>query len=132
MIYGPDGQVLFSEDELKCKGSGLVALAPNFAQRLLLLRLQLDEPMIVNSCCRSAARNRAVGGHPRSLHVYDESHWETGGCCAIDIGTRDAAYRARLIRLALDTGWSVGLHAAFVHLDRRSDYTGMPQAVFPY
>ncbi|MCC5809898.1 MAG: hypothetical protein JJU06_05945 [Ectothiorhodospiraceae bacterium] len=127
-----NGRTLFTKDELRCKGSGMLRLAPGFADELKALRVTLNEPMVINSACRSDAHNRAVGGHPRSLHVCDATYWPTGGCCAIDVRTTDAAYRARIIRLALNMGWSVGLHAAFVHLDRRSDYTSLEQSVFPY
>ena len=128
------GRTLFTEDELRCKGSGKLILAPGFSDHLLELRVILDEPMTVNSCCRSASHNRAVGGHPRSLHVCDDPHWDTGGCCAIDIGHRGRPpeYRAKLVRLALELGWAVGVHGGFIHLDRRVDFTDRPQTVFPY
>ena len=128
------GRTLFTANELRCKGSGKLILAPGFADHLLDLRVMMDEPMTVNSCCRSAAHNQSVGGHPRSLHVCDTPHWPTGGCCAIDIGTRNRPpeYRANLTRIALSMGWSVGVHGGFIHLDRRGDFTERPQAVFSY
>ena len=132
MIKATNGEVLFTREELRCKGTGELRLAPGFADHLRDLRLRFATPMIVNSACRTADHNDAVGGHPRSLHVCDEPYWETGGCCAIDVGTTDAEYRARLARLALARGWSVGVHARFIHLDRRTDYTGLPQAMFLY
>jgi hypothetical protein len=128
------GRTLFSEDELRCKGSGKLILAPGFADHLKELRVRFDEPMTVNSCCRSAEHNRAVGGHPRSLHVCDNPYWPTGGCCAIDIGIhhRSPEYRVKLVRVALEMGWAVGIHSGFIHLDRRTDYTDRPQTIFPY
>lgn len=139
-----EGRTLFSESELRCRDSGLIILAPGFADRLRELRIELGRPMIVNSACRSAAHNRAVGGHPRSLHVCDEPHHPTGGCCAVDISThvydehgdawheRPDGYRGKLERLAWDLGWSIGYGRTFLHLDRRSDYTSLPQARFNY
>lgn len=132
MIKAPNGDVLFTRRELQCKGTGIVRLAPGFADELRDLRLAFNEPMIVASACRTADHNQSVGGHPRSLHVCDEPYWPTGGCCAIDIRTTDAAYRARLVKLALEMGWSGGVHRSFVHLDRRTQYAGLPQGVFPY
>ncbi len=126
------GRTLFTVGELRCKGSGMLQLAPGFDRELKALRLALDEPMIVSSGCRSAEHNESVGGHPRSLHVCDKPHHPTGGCAAVDIRTQDAAYRARLVRLALERGWSVGVHARFIHLDRRTDYTDRNQALFLY
>lgn len=131
-ITAPDGRVLFTDDELRCKGSGLLRLAQGFAQHLRELRLEFGRPMVVTSCCRSHEHNRRVGGHPHSLHVCDRPHWPTGGAAAIDIACHDPAERARLARLALNLGWSVGVAGTFVHLDRRGEYTPRPQAVFLY
>lgn len=132
MITDPAGRTLFTADELRCKGSGLLILAPGFASHLRTLRLQFGEPMPINSACRSAAHNAAERGHPRSLHVCDAPAHPTGGCCAIDVRTTDPAYRARLAEIALRLGWSVGVNPAFLHLDRRSDYGVGPQAMFLY
>lgn len=124
-------RLLFAHSELACRATGIVKLAPGFGEKLVTLRKSLGRPMIVNSCCRSAAHNRAVRGHPRSLHVYDEPHWPTGGTCAIDIRATDPAYRILLTSLAIDQGWSVGVASGFIHLDRR-DFAGLPQNIFDY
>jgi hypothetical protein len=92
--------------------------------------------MIVNSCCRSAGYNEQVGGHAKSLHVYDEPYHPTGGSCAIDIRTshltkeKAELYRRLLKELAWESGWSIGLYTNFIHLDRRVDYTNKAQALF--
>lgn len=117
-----NGKTYFTENELKCKGSGGIRLAPGFGEKLLDLRIAFDGPMIVTSCCRSKKYNAEVGGSRGSYHVYDEPFHDTGGTCAIDIATSDSRYRARLIGLALSMGWSVGVNRTFVHLDRRIDY----------
>lgn len=143
------GKLLFSRTELACRGSGLLILAPEFADFLLELRLAMDMPMFVNSACRSKEHNRSVNGHPRSLHVCDFPHWPTQGCCAIDVSThkyspeenrwfeRPDNYRARLRDIAWDLGWSVGHGATFLHLDRRTNYIPREfsqhrQIEFPY
>lgn len=41
------------------------------------------------------------------------------------------AERVRLIKTALDQGWSVGIASWGIHLDRR-DVVGLPQVVFGY
>jgi hypothetical protein len=131
-IRRPDGPgVLFRHEELACRATGVVRLAPGFGEALASLRMIFGRPMIVTSCCRSEAHNRAVGGHPRSLHVYDHPYWPTGGTCAIDIKATDPTYRTLLARLAMDQGWSVGVASTFLHLDRR-DFVGLPQNIFDY
>ena len=129
-----NGRVLFSANELRCKGSGKLILAPGFAEKLLELRLALDDSMILNSCCRSKTHNQNVGGHPRSLHVCDFPFWPTNGTCAIDVRTthRSPEYRERLVATARKLGWSIGFHPNFIHLDRRTDYTNRPRAEFKY
>lgn len=127
------GNTYFTKRELACRHCGMVILAPGFAEKLLELRLAFGEAMTVNSACRCKEHNARVGGHPRSLHVCDDPAHSTGGCCAVDIGTRDGGYRARLIKHALQLGWSVGVNAAFVHLDRGADYRARPEPqVFLY
>ena len=128
-----NGRVVFTEAELRCKGTGQLRLAPSFADKLREIREAMGEAMVVNSCCRAPSHNRAVGGHPRSLHLTEGGR-ETQGCCAIDIGTRGQRpeYRAKLVRLALERGWSVGVHSGFIHLDLRTDLAGLQQNVFNY
>ena len=125
------GRVLFSHSELACQKSGQAILADGFADKLAMLRVAFGQPMTVNSCCRSAEHNRDIGGHPRSLHVYDENPRGRSGCVAIDIRTSDTVYARRLVEAALREGWSVGVSKTFVHLDRR-DFAGLPAGVFGY
>lgn len=129
-----EGRTYFSPSELACKGSGMIKLAPSFADSLLELRLIFDKPMILTSACRSEAHNRRVGGHPRSLHVCDFPARPTGGCCAVDVRTshRPPEYREELIELARRLQWSIGFGNGFLHLDRRIDYTDLPRADFNY
>jgi hypothetical protein len=123
-LNAADGRLLFSHDELACRHCGRGLLAPGFGPRLIYLRLALDLPMTVTSACRCAVHNRAVGGHERSLHVFDAPAHETGGTAAIDIAMRDGVYNHRLVTIAGNLGWAVGINFAsrFIHLDRRVDY----------
>lgn len=132
MITDADGRVYFRRHELACKGSGLIVLAPGFAQHLFAFRVELGEPVIPTSVCRSLEHNRNVRGHPRSLHVYDRPHWPTEGTCALDFKVLGAGYRARSVECLLDLGWSVGVHGAFTHADRRTDYTDLERSMFLY
>jgi hypothetical protein len=122
----------FTRQELACPSTGIVKLAPRFSGALLDLRLSYDHPMTVNSCCRSMEHNQNIGGHEKSLHIFDFSHHKTGGTAAIDIAwPRDSSHRAALVKVALDHGWSVGVARWGVHLDRR-DIVDLPQMVFGY
>ena len=98
---------------------------------LVNLRLAYGKPMVVTSCCRSAAHNLKVGGHSRSLHVYDDPFYDLAGSAAIDIAVTNAAHTWQLVRLAILDGWSVGVATWGVHLDRR-DFAGKSPGVFGY
>lgn len=116
------GAVLFSARELGSRDDGTVKLADGFADKLRDLRLKFAKPMRVNSCCRTPAHNDAVGGSRQSYHLTEGNR--SDGTCAIDVHSYDDAYRHRLVRIATDLGWSVGVYPTFVHLDRRKDFGG--------
>jgi len=118
----------FTENELKCKGSGGFKLAHGFAEAIDNLRAAWNKPLVVNSCCRSAQYNKKVGGHQKSLHVYDKPARDTGGTCAIDFREHSEEFR----RLAWDMGFSLGLGNNFTHCDTRKEVLGMPQVKFHY
>lgn len=122
----------FTYTELACKATGKVVLACGFAEKLTDLRVKFNSPMIISSACRSKEYNWKIGGAKKSLHVYDYPAYETGGCCAIDVIIRNSGRKGDLIALAWQLGWSVGVHKKFIHLDRRVDYTGLPQVLFVY
>lgn len=121
----------FSRKELECKGTGALRLSPGFLGELIHLRRVMDLPMIVTSCCRSPEHNKAVGGHPNSLHLTEGNGHGALGTLAIDILTKDEEYRMRLIDIALELGWSVGYGKGFLHLDKRI-HIGLPQTTFNY
>lgn len=123
----------FSRKELACKGSGVIKLHPTFAATLPHLRVMFGEPMIPTSVCRNPEHNRYVGGHPRSLHLTENPEHPTEGCMAADIRWDEWEDGKKLwfAGMAWDLGWSVGLHNAFVHIDRRRDI-GLRQNVFHY
>lgn len=124
-----NGRTYFSENELRCKGSGQLKLGNGFADKLLELRLKWNKPMNVTSACRSTEHNMAVGGAARSYHICDD---ERGGTFAIDIVSLDANERWDLVELAMSMGWSVGIsNRGFVHLDRR-DLLGEKRVIFGY
>ncbi|MEQ9189943.1 MAG: D-Ala-D-Ala carboxypeptidase family metallohydrolase [Alphaproteobacteria bacterium] len=124
----------FTPQEMACRGTGMIGFHPGFMTGLQTLRSLLDSPMTVTSACRSAAHNRRVGGHSKSLHVCDEPlHAGQQGTLAVDIATVDGAYRGRLFALAWQQGWSIGWNAPgrFLHLDLRGEIS-LPQTTFDY
>ena len=122
----------FPHSELACQTTDQVRLAAGLGEALERLRVELDEPIYLTSACRSPLHNAKVRGHPRSLHLTANDHWGTGGCCAVDVVATEGQYRAKLIALALDQEWSVGVASNFIHLDRRSRYCGLPQVLYHY
>jgi hypothetical protein len=122
----------FTREELQCPGTKKVHLALGFGEALQGLRDAYGKPLKINSACRSAEYNRAVLGHPRSLHVYDSPHWPTGGCCAVDVAMTDGFERGRLIKVAWERGWSIGLAKTFLHLDMRTMCAELPQTTYYY
>lgn len=132
-VVGANGREYFSVKELACKRTGVVRLHPGFRDALLHLREVYGSPMPVTSCCRSAAHNAAVGGHPKSLHVYDEPQHEGQlGTLAIDVAMPTDGPRIELVKDALHLGWSVGISTTFVHLDCRYLIGLAPQRLFGY
>ena len=122
----------FSHSEPACPTTDQVRLAAGFGEALERLRVELNEPMHLTSACRSPLHNAKVRGHPRSLHLIVNGHWGTSGTCAVDVGAIEGEFKAKLITLALDQEWSVGVASNFIHLDQRSRYCGLPQVVFHY
>ena len=97
----------FSHSELACPATDQVRLAAGFGEALEHLRVELDEPIYLTSACRSPLHNAKINGHPQSLHLVINSHWGTGGTCAVDVGAIDGEFKAKLITLALDQeAWS--------------------------
>ncbi len=128
-IDGP--LILFNHEELQCPETKEVVLHPGFGEALAKLRQTFGHSMKVNSCCRSAAHNEGIGGHIRSLHVYDKPNHQALGTLAIDIRRQDGLYGYQLVKLATELGWSVGVAKTFIHLDQ-CNMVGMSPSVFGY
>lgn len=123
----------FEFKELACKKTGEAKFGGDFISALDALREVYGKQMIVNSCARSKIHNDEIEGSSKhSMHVYDFPYHNTGGCIAIDIAMTDAVDRAKLIKLALATDWTVGISKTFLHLDRRATVLKMKQLVFLY
>jgi uncharacterized protein YcbK (DUF882 family) len=123
------GKIFFAHRELACPATGKVILNDEFAARLVQLRRDFNAPMTLTSACRSASHNAAIGGHRKSLHVYDHPAHDTGGTAAVDVAW--PADRVRFLRCALANGFSVGVARGFIHIDLR-EVVDMPQMCFGY
>lgn len=126
----------FSPSELECNGAGIIMLDYRFAAALPELRRAWGSPLSPTSVCRTPGHNTVVGGHPRSLHLTLNPVWPTWGSMAADITWRGWPARMKLdfAHMAWSTGWSVGLHDGFCHIDRRGDMTvkALPKSCFLY
>jgi hypothetical protein len=90
--------------------------------------------MRITGPARCKIHNAAVGGHPKSLHIFDEpQHAKQQGALGVDVEAADGAFRGKLFSMAWKHGFSIGWNAKrkFLHLDRR-DLIGLPQTSFDY
>jgi len=110
----------FTEHELKCKGTGVIKLDDRFAEALPKLREAWGKPLVPTSVCRTPEYNKAIGGHPRSLHLTENPVWPTKGTMAADIDWKEWATgkQQEFAELARAMGWRVGLSNSFIHIDR--------------
>jgi len=83
----------FSLSELACPTTDQVRLATSFGEALEKFRIKLDTPIYLTNACRSPSHNAKVNGHPRSLRLAINSHWDTGDTCVIGGATTDGAQR---------------------------------------
>ena len=126
----------FTEEELQCPSGKVVKLADGFGEKLDELRETLGKPMALTSACRTSSHinwllERGYPASTNSFHLIDNPKYGTD-TCAVDVAIPDSAYRKDIIKLALEEGWTVGVAKTFVHIDRRSDYTDLPQIVYVY
>ena len=115
----------FSEDELRCKGTGEVKMMEEFMNKLILLREKLNQPMVISSGYRTPEHNERIGGSKKSAHILGK---------AVDIVCSGEKAHA-ILTLALElgfTGIGVKQHgdhkSRFIHLDTvESGIEGIPR-----
>jgi hypothetical protein len=110
----------FPAKELACKCCGVVKIDLRFAAMLPALRQAWGRPLTPTSVCRCPAHNAAQkDAHPTSLHLTENSRWQTGGAAAADIAWREwpAFVKLQFARMAHEHGFRVGLHDGFCHID---------------
>jgi len=104
----------FSIDELKCKGTDECNMDEDFMKRLVDLRHEFNEPMIISSAYRHISYNQVIGGVKNSPHLYGK---------AVDVlVSGKAAYR--LMKMAMEHGFTgIGIsqkgphEGRFLHID---------------
>ena len=104
----------FTEDELACQGTGECEMEEEFMEKLIALREDYGNPMIITSGYRHLAHNSSIGGAKHSPHLY-------GRAVDIKVAGKSAL---KIVELALKhgmTGIGVkqrGAHEArFIHID---------------
>jgi len=108
----------FSEKELQCPTSKDIVLAKGF------LNCLINEH-------NEWLQSRGYSASPNSFHKIGNDKWDTD-TCAVDIAIPNSVFRKDLIKRAIDLGWTVGVARTFIHLDRRIDYTPLPQVFYVY
>ena len=106
--------IYFTEEELACKGTDECDMHPEFMDKLIAVREDYNEPMIITSGYRHLAYNDTIGGAKNSPHLY-------GRAVDVKVAGGDAL---RLIGVALRHGMTgVGVkqrgdhNRRFIHLD---------------
>ena len=114
----------FTEDEMRCKGTGECQMDESFMEALDKLREDYDKPMIISSGYRHQAHNIAIGGSRYSAHLQGK---------AVDVVI--AGHEAhRLLRLAINHGFTgIGVSQRgkfdkrFLHMDILEDSDNSPR-----
>ena len=114
----------FSEEELKCKGTGECDMDERFMSRLVKLRKDFNQPMIISSGYRHESYNQVIGGAKNSPHLYGK---------AVDVlVSGKVAYR--LMNLAMKHGFTgIGISQRgnhdkrFLHIDTMEDSNVHPR-----
>jgi len=110
----------FTTGEFKCKcdcGFGSVPehIDPNLINKLNMMRILYEEPMVVTSGARCHEYNDKIGGEPESAHL---PHSITSQCRAADIYIPNSLDRSILLDLAKRVGFErIGIADIFLHLD---------------
>jgi len=100
----------FSAAEMACRcGCGTGQMSPLFMEKLQAVRTAVGFSLTVTSGFRCPTHNAAVGGKPKSRHLV--------GMAADLAVTGSRAWL--LVEAAMQQGLSVGVNAAFIHLDLR-------------
>ena len=100
----------FSRDEHTCScGCGKNNMNPRHMEMLNDARDMAGIPFIITSGCRCSPHNKAIGGLPKSSHLFG---------FASDILAETAEARYKIVRSLLIAGFRrVGIYGDFIHAD---------------
>ena len=115
----------FSEEELRCKGTGELKMMEEFMTKLILLREKVNQPLVISSGYRTPEYNKRIGGSSKSAHILGQ---------AVDIvcsGTKAHTILMHALELGF-TGIGVKQHgdhkSRFIHLDTvKTGVEGIPR-----
>ena len=111
--------IYFTEQELACKGTDECDMHPEFMEKLIAVREDYNQPMIITSGYRHLAYNDTIGGAKNSPHLY-------GRAVDVKVAGGDAL---RLIGAALRHGMTgVGVKQRGEHDRRFIHLDDMPQS----
>ena len=120
-------------DEIACKCCGLINIDHRFLYHWGELRKEWGSPLTMNSICRCPDHNKAEGGHTNSLHqTTNKKHGSNTLAGDVGVFGWSIARKKDFAKLALSTGWSVGLAENFIHIDRRTEVIGYTKTTFFY
>ena len=121
-LYDIESKFTISEFKCPCGcefGSHQEDIDKNLIDKLNMIRILYNKPMVVTSGARCEDYNASVGGKPDSAHLPDKV---TGQCRAADILVRSSEDRYTLLSLALKLGITrVGFGPNFLHIDTAVD-----------
>ena len=121
-MFGKKGWKYFTEDEMKCKGSGTGEMDQQFMVKLDALRKKFGKPIIITSGYRSPEYNISIGGSKNSAHVQGK---------AADIAVSHAdAYK--IVSIAIELGFTgIGVSqkgsGRFIHVDTADNTAKHPR-----
>ena len=103
----------FRVNEFSCTdGSDAVFVSPELVTVLQKIRVKFGKPVHINSAFRTSVKNKAVGGSPKSQHMYGlAADIHIDGVAPKEI----AAYAEKLLP---NTG-GIGIYKTFTHIDVR-------------
>ncbi len=105
----------FKDDEFLCRClrpecDAPKKLDPFFRIKLNGIRLELGEPMVIDSGCRCIYWNHEKCGKADSQHLVAN---------AVDVKSTGGDYMRRLVQISLKHGVTIGVMKGAVHLDNR-------------